>query len=249
MKSRPRGFARALLCSLLLAGCAGGGEPAPTPWDGIVHVHGSLRGMMHEGKTGAEVRLGTLLPDSTLYAVGALADLAGEVTVLGGTAWLSHPAGRDSARTEAVAVSDAGACLLVTARVGSWQALTTTAPIAFEALDDSIASLAAAAGMDLETRFPFLLEGTFEDLEWHVIDGARLTGNETSHLDHLAAAVQSRRARTPARLVGFYSRHDERVFTHMGSSTHIHCVLEQPLAAGHVDHVTVPAGTVVMFPD
>jgi len=245
----PQGTLRALLCCLLLAGCSVGAERTTIPWEGIVHVYGSLRAMMHEGQTGAQVRLDTLLPDSTLYAVGALADLAGEVTVVGGTAYLAHPSGRDSARTEAVDASDVGACLLVTSQVESWRTVTTTGPIAFEALDDSIASLAAAAGMDLETRFPFLLEGTFEDLAWHVIDGTRLTGNETSHLDHLKAAVRSRRERTPARLVGFYSQHDERVFTHMGSSTHIHCVLAQPLAAGHVDHVNVPAGTVVKFPD
>ena len=34
----------------------------------------------------------------------------------------------------------------------------------------------------------------------------------------------------------------------MGAKTHVHCVLEQPLATGHVDHVDIPAGTTVKFP-
>ncbi len=47
---------------------------------------------------------------------------------------------------------------------------------------------------------------------------------------------------------GFYSQSDEGIFTHMGSKTHIHCVLYDPLASGHVDHVTVPVGTTIKFP-
>ena len=54
--------------------------------------------------------------------------------------------------------------------------------------------------------------------------------------------------RAPATLVGFYSRSDEGVFTHMGSKTHIHCVVDEPISAGHVDHVSIPTGTTVKFP-
>lgn len=97
-------------------------------------------------------------------------------------------------------------------------------------------------------RYPFVLEGEFEDLQWHVIDASRLTGGASSHEDHQAAAIKSSRERASATLVGFYSEHDQGVFTHMGSNTHIHCVLDEPLATGHVDHVTIPAGTKVKFP-
>ena len=34
----------------------------------------------------------------------------------------------------------------------------------------------------------------------------------------------------------------------MGSKTHIHCVIFEPLSSGHVDHVIIPAGTTVKFP-
>lgn len=54
--------------------------------------------------------------------------------------------------------------------------------------------------------------------------------------------------RASATLVGFYSESDQGVFTHMGSKTHIHCALDEPLYTGHVDHVTIPAGTTLRFP-
>lgn len=228
----------------LLLGCAGSARF----WDGEVRVHGALRAMFHEGQTGSTVALDALLPNADLYAVGALADLSGEITVIGGKAYLSYPEGAENARTETTFRTSAGATLLVAARVPAWQSVSIENSIRFEELDDAIANLAASAGMDLDQRFPFLLEGDFEDLQWHVIDGNRLAAGGTSHQDHLAASTQARLDQASATLVGFYSAGDQGVFTHMGSKTHIHCVLEEPLTTGHVDHVTIPVGTTIKFP-
>jgi acetolactate decarboxylase len=213
-----------------------------------VQVHGALRAMFHEGQTGTTVTLDSLLPDRDVYAVGALSDLAGEITILAGHAFLSRPDGAGSARTEEVTTSDAGATLLVAAEVDAWQLVSTPRPIPFDQLDEAIAELAVSAGLDPATRIPFLMEGEFDDLRWHVIDGSRLVQGGSSHEDHQAASVREGRDRTWARLVGFYSRGDQGVFTHKGSWTHVHCVVEDPTASGHVDHVVIPAGTTVRFP-
>lgn len=238
--------------ALLLAGCGSIGKPPaaeePREWDGRVQVAGALRAMFHEGQTGAMVSLDSLLPNPDLYGVGALADLSGEVTVIGGRVYLSYPEGAESARTETTLRANVAATLLVTSEVRSWQSVVTDRAIRFEELDDEIVRLATAAGMSRSARFPFLLEGTFEDLRWHVIDGGRLTGGGSSHQDHLAAAVKAERNRATAMLVGFYSETDQGVFTHMGSRTHMHCVVDAPLSAGHVDHVDIPAGVTVKFP-
>jgi acetolactate decarboxylase len=242
----------ALLAGLAGPGCTAAGDgPAAAgarDWDGAVRVDGALRAMFHEGRTGAEVSLEGWLPDPDLVAVGALADLAGEVTLAGGRAYLARPEGADAARTETLQRTDAAAALLVSARVPAWQSLVTEHEIGFEDLDAALRELATAAGIEPGSRFPFLVEGEVRGLSWHVIDGRRLAGGGSSHTDHLAAAVNLHRDRAEALLVGFYSETDERVFTHMGSRTHLHCVLEEPLASGHVDEVTLPAGTRVRFP-
>lgn len=241
-----------LVATLLLFTCAVAGEqpPAVSPpaWDGQMQVHGAFRAMFYEVRTGTVVSLDTLLPGPQLYAVGALTDLAGEITVIDGRVYLAYPEGTDGSRTEQVLRTDAGAALLVAATVPAWKAVFTDRPIRFADLDAEIGRLAAAAGMNLAGRFPFLLEGVFSDLWWHVIDGRRLNGGGSSHQDHLAAAVHVSRQRAPAVLVGFYSPKDQGVFTRKGTKTHVHCVLEQPLATGHVDHVDIPAGTTVKFP-
>ncbi len=242
----------AILACLLLSEYTTGGnesisgnEPA---WNGEVQVYGALRAMFHEGQTGTMVTLDSMLPNPDLYAVGALTGLSGEITIIGGKTYLSYPESADSTRTETSCRSTAGAALLVTAEVPVWHSITIENSISFEELDQAIAELAASAGMNLDQRFPFLLLGDFENLQWHVIDGSRLVAGGTSHQDHLAASTRVSLDRTPATLVGFYSAGDQGVFTHMGSRTHIHCLLEEPPATGHVDHVNIPAGITVMFP-
>lgn len=126
--------------------------------------------------------------------------------------------------------------------------MVTERRIPFDELDDEIARLAVSVGMRLDKRFPFLLEGAFENLQWHVIDGRRLTAGATSHQGHSEASVKARLNRAFATLFGFYSTSDQGVFTHIGSKTHIHCALDEPLSSGHVDYVTNPAGTTVKFP-
>ncbi len=237
-----RRFTFVPISCLVLASCV-----APVPWDEEVQAYGALRAMFHEDQTGPMVNLSQLLPAPDLYGVGALADLAGEVTIVGGKTYLSYPDG-DTARTEIVSTSDEAATLLVVTGVPAWRAIVTEAPIRFEEIGEKIGELASAAGMDVDRRLPFLLEGEFEDLQWHVIDGRRLAAGGTSHEDHLGSAVKLKRDRASATLIGFYSKNDQGVFTHMGSVTHVHCVLEEPLSAGHVDHVIIPAGTTVKFP-
>lgn len=244
-----RPAARACSAAVLAAAAAAcAASPPPSP---DVSVHGSLRAMFHQDQTSAAVTLDELGGGDGLVAVGALAELAGEVTVVHGRAYLSYPEGPDGVRTEVApaAGAGAGAALLVAAEVQEWRAVTTDRAIPFGELDEAVAALAAAAGLDTRGAFPFLVEGEVAELEWHVIDGRRLAGGGRTHRDHLEASVRRQAARARVTLVGFYSRGHQGVFTHAGSATHVHCVVYEPLSAGHVDHVVLPAGTAVMFPE
>jgi alpha-acetolactate decarboxylase len=221
--------------------------PTASHWQSDVEVYGALRAMFHQGQTQSMVNLAGLNKHPNLYAVGALADLSGEVTAYDGQLYLSYPEGK-TGRSIAPTSTVEGATLLVTATAAEWTSVTTREAISFDQLDQRIGELAQSAGMDLEQRFPFRIEGGVEDLHYHIIDGSKLQDGGTSHKDHLAASIQVQAGNAQAKLIGFYSKYDERVFTHMGSTTHVHCILEEPLATGHVDHVTLPAGTVVQFP-
>jgi acetolactate decarboxylase len=202
---------------------------------------------MHDGQTGAMVALEELLPDDSLFAVGALSGLEGEVTIVGGRAYLSYPEG-GGVRTVVQTESTASATLLVATWVERWESTVIAEPIPFEQLDARVVELARKAGLDPDERFPFLLMGEFEDLHWHVIDGRRLPATGASHTEHRKAAAVQHAERVTATLVGFYSATDEGIFTHRGSRTHVHCIVEEPLSSGHVDGAVVPARTTIRFP-
>jgi len=247
MKIKLNSLTQFLIPGILAGGCTTTGGDAPAR-DGTVEVHGALRAMMHEGKTGTTVTLDTMLPDTGLYALGALTDLAGEVTIIAGAVYLAYPEGEDRVRIRTMGQSDAGATLLVSAVVPEWRAVTVEEPIPFDGIDDEIGRLAAGAGIDTEGRVPFLVEGDFRDLQWHVVDGSRIGPGMESRADHQNAAVKDTIDRAKGTLVGFYSPKDQGVFTHMGSKTHLHCAVGDPVRSGHVDHVLIPAGSVVKFP-
>jgi acetolactate decarboxylase len=239
---------------LLLVGVAGWAAALQAPrgpsadseaHNPTVRVFGSLRAMMHEGQTGAQVSLGSLDDSPFLFGLGAMADLAGEVLILDGELVVAHPGGRVEALSQQ---TEAAAALLVVAEVEAWESIALRDSIAWEDLDAALERLLLDSGRDAQQRLPFQILGTFPDLAWHVVDGTRLSGASSSHEDHLRAADRFSARQVEARLLGFYSANDQGVFTHAGSRTHVHCLLEEPRRMGHVDRATVPAGARLLLP-
>lgn len=219
---------------------------AARPW--TMRRYGSLREIFHGGATGPVIGLNDLPMNEQVYAVGALSELRGEITIVAGRSFVSYPTGLDRTRTESPPDEYESACLLVAAEVPAWVDVTLEGDVPFSELDKVMGDLAAAVGLERDAAFPFVVESQVRDLQWHVIDGSRLPADGGSHADHLSAAVKHRVDRRDVTLVGFYSNHDHGVFTHRGSNTHVHCVVAEPLSTGHVDHVVLPAGTVVRLP-
>ncbi|MCH7938828.1 MAG: acetolactate decarboxylase [Candidatus Marinimicrobia bacterium] len=243
-----RGMCQLGLGYLLVAGCSKVSDQNPVEKAGNVHIYGTLQRMMHDNRPAAVVQLDQLLPSEQLFGLGALSELRGEITILGGQAVISYSAGDDSIHAVAVTESEEGAALLVTAEVVTWKPTTTPGEITFEKLDERIAELAARAGVDTDLPFPFMVLGRVTGLEYHVVNGDRLAKGSYSREDHLAAAIRRSLSNTTITLLGFYSEHHQGIFTHQGSKTHIHCFRDDPPVSGHVDDVTLPAGTIIMFP-
>ena len=244
-----RGWLWAMLLGLAV-GCAS--ERTLPTWDGRVEVHGALRAMFHSGQTGRQVGLDELPYDPHRWAVGALADLDGEVTMASGTFYLAHPRADGSAQYRRAAETDRGATLLVHSSVPAWTLQTVDRALPFEAIELYVLERADAAGVPTDGAFPFRLLGEIEHLQLHVIDGSRLKGGGSSHHDHLEAAIRTTHEKAKVTLVGFYGPEAEGLFTHMGSRVHLHAIFlseSDRFASGHVDHAVIPAGTVLALPN
>jgi acetolactate decarboxylase len=228
---------------LLVMGCAcPRKDHAPTVFLPQVRTWGTLREGIHEGQVGPKVTLSDVLGPG-LYAVGAVTGLAGEITVVNGVAY-SAVTVDDGIRV--APMPEVTAAILVAAIVPGWMPTPVAAAADAAALDDRIESAAQAAGLDVDQPFPFIVEGTI-NATWHVL---RSQGNPSSgtHADHLRNATTGKLTEAPAVLIGFFSRHHQGVFTHMGQRTHIHVITPDRRTMGHVDEVSLPREATLKLP-
>ncbi|MAF27108.1 MAG: hypothetical protein QF819_05715 [Gemmatimonadota bacterium] len=238
---------RILLASAVLF--AGTAFAADAPSATGATTYGSLREVVREGRLDARVRLDEITPGPHTYALGALADLEGEVTIVDDEIWLSRTDEDGTVVTERMRTSEAGAAALVAARVDGWTRHSVGQDVPFEELDAWILRSALVAGVDTSSAFPFMVGGFVRDLDWHVIVGDRLPPGASSHEEHMATAVRDSLDVTHATLLGFHSTRHHGVFTHHTTNTHLHVVMKKPNASGHVDGVTVPAGAWLLLPE
>jgi acetolactate decarboxylase len=200
--------------------------------------------MMHDGRTESRVAIAPLLVPPHMHAVGALAGMRGEITVVDGTALLALGE-RDSGRASAGAAEE-GAALLVASYVADWSRVTIKEDIAFADLDARIEALARAAGVDVDKPFPFRVEGQFADVRWHVLKGP--PSSATAPHDHTGNAVVGEQAAMSGTLFGFVSKHHQGAFTHMGQNIHAHVVNASAALAAHADQVSIRASSILALP-
>jgi acetolactate decarboxylase len=224
---------------------SGGSIPSEGRAAGDIQVWGSLRSLMHEGKTEARVALKDVAPGPHAYAVGAVSGLRGEVTILDDDIIVSLGEAGGTVRTPAQGADGETATLLVRALVPRWSSHNVEGPLGGEHVDAQLEAIATATGLDVEKkRIPVLVEGTAKDLKWHVLGGKA----EAGHNAHDGPRSIGTLSRVKVTLVGFLSRNDEGVFTHMGQHTHFHVVTMQERMTAHVDGFELEPGAIVRLP-
>ena len=243
--------ARSLAFALLLAaGCRTALPPAEvsvSSWQGELESWGTLREALRDGEVQGRVALADVARRG-VYAVGALENLDGEVTIADGEVWISV-GGAEHPITTRARTTDARATLLFAAEVEEWNEIAVEEPVAPSELDAFLAERARAVGLDPARPFPFVVEGGLFQLDMHVIAGecpkrARMLGEEVTsppyelHVDRL-----------DGRLVGIYAEDSAVIVSHGNSNSHVHALLERPgPLTGHAEAVGLAAGSLLKLP-
>jgi len=222
--------------ALLGAGCKS--QPA-------VQQYGSMREVLREGNTQPRVRLADVNASRGAIAVGALAGLGGEVTMVDGEVWVARSTG-DGADVSGPACDPADqATLLAASHVDMW----TTVPLGGGtelSLGERIKVSAASAGVDTSVPFPFVIDGRITELDAHVIAGSCPIANPDGE-QPWRFSVSSPAA---GRLVGFYAEHSDGELTHHGDVTHTHVILKRGgrTVTAHADHAQADESAVLRIP-
>jgi acetolactate decarboxylase len=196
------------------------------------------------GDVSGKVPLGPLGQQRSLYALGPLEGVRGEVSVLDGVGYISR------VRHGAIEVEqtlDVRACFLVYAHVPDWLDVRWNALLdGMEAIERAVITEAGARSIDVSAPFPFRLTGQADRLDLHVLD--KRDGSPHDKEGHERAKVRFVYRDEPVEVLGFFSTRHRGIFTPGESNVHVHAVLRNGEAAGHVDGLTLGPGASLWLP-
>ena len=215
---------------------------------GTVQSWGHFKRLMHMGDASARVQLADLPAGPGVYALGALADLRGEVMVWDGRVLVSRGE-RDDGRTEPPRGGDS-ATLLALSRVVTWQPpVKVPRDMDQASFERFVLEKATESGIDAARPFAFAVRGPALNMKWHVLTGKAGSGGHGVHKMGHAASRSFEAGRSDGLLLGFFSGDAlEGVITHPGEKFHVHWASPDLARSGHVDAYGVAAGAELLLP-
>ena len=211
-----------------------------------VKYSGALKNMMQKGDISAKVDLMIFENAEHFYAIGAFENLKGEIQIFDSKPYNTIVI--DSTLTFNNSFNKK-ATLLVYALVSKWKSINIPeSVVTYEQLESYIGQTAKENQIKIDEPFPFLLEGTPELFNWHVInwkDG----DTEHSHEKHINSGPHGIINNRQVEMLGFYSDSHHAIFTHHTTNMHIHVKTVDNKIAGHVDGLTLGKGMILKLPD
>lgn len=209
--------------------------------------YGHYKKMIHMKKTQGVIRLADAVASANSFAVGAIQQGLGEITVINGKVWLDY--GADGIGNSLNTIpADEQAVLLAVAQVKDWQDIHIINALSQQELFETILEKAKKLGLNIEKPFPFLLEGEFSKLLIHVINGKNPNFKGHGGKEKLFYQEKEQRENQQATIVGFYSASSQGVYTHPGESWHLHAVIRDKNIGAHVDDISTNENVILKLP-
>ncbi|MBN8475495.1 acetolactate decarboxylase [Sulfuritalea sp.] len=236
-----------------LAACATATIPAVK--EGLVEYYGSQKTIFDTGKAEAKVPLAAMSGPEASFGVGAVAGLDGEITVFDGKPYVTKVRGKEFTMDHG---RDHAAVFSVWTKNTQWRDELVPASVkSYLDLQRHVKVRAAAAGIDTNQPFPFLLAGTPAELKWH-INVDRTEGKPVTRELFAKSKVNYTMKGTPVDIVGFYSEKHLGAFIgtyvpaikekDVKNTIHIHLVSKDGKSAGHIDDLTFAGGMTLRLP-
>lgn len=210
-----------------------------------VEYHGALKEIMHKGDITAKVNLLDLKKKEHVYAIGALENLKGEIQIFDGKLYNSKVLNNELFISNSF---NDNATLLVQAEVEQWVSIPIPENIhKYSELESFIQETVDSDKFSFNGPFPFLVEGVFNSVDWHVINWKE--GDlEHSHEKHISSGVNGIKRDVDAIMLGFYSTEHKGVFSHHSSNMHLHFKTSDASIAGHVDDFNLGDKMILKLP-
>lgn len=223
-------------------------------WNGKIVQYGKMHeaiGMQqHQGR----VALQDLVTSPHFYGVAALEGLEGEVTIVDGKITISSVDSSGKLQPATKVSGDAKATMLVGAYVPAWRSVEVNETVAPDDFDSFVAEAATKAGVDISKPFVFAVDGTFDNVRLHVINGACPLHARLKKIDLSAdkKPFEAEYDNVQGTVVGVYAENAVGNLTHPGTSVHAHLVFKDPITGetvtGHLEQLGLARGSVLQLP-
>ncbi|MCU0352167.1 MAG: acetolactate decarboxylase [Cytophagales bacterium] len=208
-----------------------------------VQVVGAMKNIMRMGNFAPHVLLDTVAKKH-LYGLGPVAGLKGELMIWNGQV-MTSAVQNSQLRNDSTQVK---AAMMVYSYVSKWKTVTLHPSVKnYADLEKWIEMQAQRMGYSLSEPFPFLIEGTLQQVKYHVIDWQPGTAHTMEN--HKQFAYNGVFANKPVRLLGFYSDRHHSVFTHHATNMHIHVADIATQTVGHLEDIQFNAEIKLHLPE
>lgn len=232
--------------------------------EGVVEFDGAQKNFFKTGKADAVMSLTTLSGRKSLFAVGAVEGLDGEITIFDSKPCITKVRGSDFTVDNSL---NHNAAFLVWTYQSSWQEIAIPASVkSYVDLQQFIKAEASGAGIDAGKPFIFLISGTVDEIKWH-INVDRTEGKPITK-ELFARSKELYTIRNEAvDIIGFYSElhHGQFISEYapgikpeikpeinpasgIKNAIHIHLISKDSKASGHVDDISAGKDMVLRLP-
>jgi len=203
---------------------------------------GALRSVL-DGDLGSNVSLERLGGLAHLYAVGPVAGLRGEITVVDGQPYVSRV---EDGRIVVDRSLHHEAAFMVWAQVARWHDLDIPDTVVDGRDLEEFVVERIRPGMAFETPFAFVVTGVAARVSLHILD--RRDDRPHSPERHEEIKVPFAIERCAVDVVGFCSQRHAGIFVPAGRRTHMHVCSRDGGVAGHVDDLRLGPGMTLRLP-
>jgi acetolactate decarboxylase len=203
---------------------------------------GALRAVL-AGDLASHVSLERLAGLAHLYAVGPVAGLRGEITVVDGRPHVSRV---EDGRIVVDRSFRHEAAFLVWAQVARWHDLEIPDSLVDGRHLEDFVMERSRPGMAVEAPFAFMVTGLAARVSLHILD--RRDDRPHSRERHEEIKVPFAIERRAVDVVGFCSQRHAGIFVPAGRRTHMHVCSRDGSVSGHVDDLRLGPGMTLRLP-
>lgn len=206
-----------------------------------VKIVGEMKNVMWKGQLYGTINLDTITNKTSLYGLGPVEYLAGEILIIDGRSYKSTVVSNTTMKVEQT--YNIKAPFFGYANIANW---------AEQTLPDSIQTIQQLEQyLDKVTEssprpFMFKLSGTVEQATIHIVNlpkGSKVSSPDEAHKGQKNYELKNEQSE----IIGFFSTEHKAIFTHHNTYLHMHLITTDRQKMGHLDNVLFKKGTMKLY--